>query len=202
MCGSKKLVAGYVPSRATVLGCSESASLAAMAKNSGSGYPSLPRSKYTAWRTVSGKRRSFGPAPDHLLGSHLLGSPGFVLLLSRALDGRRARLSQEPQGRLATAVAEIKRQSREQWRAPARCPRSLCREVAKRRLSRQGERVRKPPPLSARQILAAHYRVQNASDVEGIGGFKSELEANEWIAKDLARKEGQSTNHHAEETSA
>jgi hypothetical protein len=39
MCGSKKLVAGYVPSRATVLGCSESASLAAMAKNSGSGYP-------------------------------------------------------------------------------------------------------------------------------------------------------------------
>jgi hypothetical protein len=41
----------------------------AMAKNSGSGYPSLPRSKYTAWRTVSGKRRSFGPAPDHLLGS-------------------------------------------------------------------------------------------------------------------------------------
>jgi hypothetical protein len=58
-----------VPSRATVLGSSESASLAAMAKNSGSGYPSLPRSKYTAWRTVSGKRRSFGPAPDHLLGS-------------------------------------------------------------------------------------------------------------------------------------
>jgi hypothetical protein len=34
-----------------------------MAKNSGSGYPSLPRSKYTVWRTVSGKRRSFGPAP-------------------------------------------------------------------------------------------------------------------------------------------
>src|SRR5260221_12953909 len=44
-------------------------SLAAMAKNSGSGSPSLPRSKYTAWRTVSGKRRSFGSAPDHLLGS-------------------------------------------------------------------------------------------------------------------------------------
>jgi hypothetical protein len=44
--------------------------------------------------------------------------------------------------------------------------------------------------------------IQNSSDVEGIGGFKSELEANEWIAKDLARKEGQSTNHHAEEMSA
>jgi hypothetical protein len=44
--------------------------------------------------------------------------------------------------------------------------------------------------------------IQNSGDVEGIGGFKSELEANEWIAKDLARKEGQSTNHHAEETSA
>jgi uncharacterized protein DUF892 len=42
--------------------------------------------------------------------------------------------------------------------------------------------------------------IQNSSDVEGIGGFKSELEANEWIAKDLVRKEGQSTNHHAEET--
>jgi hypothetical protein len=99
---------------------------------------------------------------------------------SLKLNGRAGNSGAHPH--VARGVSAVKSQS-EGYRAKAK-------EYAR------------PPPLSARQILAAHYRVQNASDVEGIGGFKSELEANEWIAKDLARKEGQSTNHHAEETSA
>jgi hypothetical protein len=137
----------------------------AMAKNGGSGFPSLPRSKYTAWRSVTGQAMNFRRLTRsrprrveqrrrHREAKHppSLGVDpqfGLVFLLLRALDGRRARLTQEPQGRLAAAVAEINTAEPgtvacSRTLTSARRTRSLCREVANRRLSRQGERLRSP----------------------------------------------------------
>jgi hypothetical protein len=89
----------------------------AMAKNGGSGFPILAEIEVTGQamnfrRLTRSRPRRVEQRRRHREAKHppSLGVDpqfGLVFLLLRALDGRRARLSQEPQGRLAAAVAEI-----------------------------------------------------------------------------------------------
>jgi hypothetical protein len=158
----------------------------------GAGFPSLPRSRYTAWRSVTGQAMNFRRLTRsrprrveqrrrHREAKHppSLGVDpqfGLVFLLLRALDGRRARLSQEPQGRLAAAVAEINTAEPgtvacTRTLTSARRTRSLCREVANRRLSRQGERVRSPD--NSHKIAAGEPSIPEArGNVLGAGAAR------------------------------